>query len=100
MLESEKLQEWKHQPDDWCVLLDGSPCKSFNATKDRCVHYRSAQTRWMDGLVDGLVVNGWMMDGRTTDGRTDGRTTDGRTTDGRMDGRMDGWMDGWMDETL
>uniref|UniRef100_A0A8C1NH87 Protein 4.1 n=1 Tax=Cyprinus carpio TaxID=7962 RepID=A0A8C1NH87_CYPCA len=25
MLESEKLQEWKHQPDDWFVLLDGSP---------------------------------------------------------------------------
>uniref|UniRef100_A0A673JHE8 Protein 4.1 n=1 Tax=Sinocyclocheilus rhinocerous TaxID=307959 RepID=A0A673JHE8_9TELE len=25
MLESEKLQEWKHHADDWCVLLDGSP---------------------------------------------------------------------------
>ncbi|XP_016139000.1 protein 4.1b [Sinocyclocheilus grahami] len=25
MLESEKLQEWKHHVDDWCVLLDGSP---------------------------------------------------------------------------
>ncbi|XP_026140697.1 protein 4.1b isoform X1 [Carassius auratus] len=25
MLESEELQEWKHQPDDWCVLLDGTP---------------------------------------------------------------------------
>ncbi|XP_073703127.1 protein 4.1b [Garra rufa] len=25
MLESEKLQEWKHNADDWCVLLDGTP---------------------------------------------------------------------------
>ncbi|KAK2903006.1 hypothetical protein Q8A67_007719 [Cirrhinus molitorella] len=25
MLESEKLQEWKHHADDWCVLLDGTP---------------------------------------------------------------------------
>ncbi|XP_073780735.1 protein 4.1b isoform X2 [Danio rerio] len=25
MLESQKLQEYKHHADDWCVLLDGSP---------------------------------------------------------------------------
>ncbi|XP_056123637.1 protein 4.1b [Rhinichthys klamathensis goyatoka] len=25
MLESQKLQEWKHHADDWCVLLDSSP---------------------------------------------------------------------------
>ncbi|XP_067264543.1 protein 4.1b isoform X2 [Chanodichthys erythropterus] len=25
MLESQKLQEWKHHADDWCVLFDGSP---------------------------------------------------------------------------
>ncbi|RXN30419.1 erythrocyte membrane band [Labeo rohita] len=25
MLDSEKLEEWKHHADDWCVLFDGTP---------------------------------------------------------------------------
>ncbi|KAF4103169.1 hypothetical protein G5714_016052 [Onychostoma macrolepis] len=56
MLESEKLQEWKHQPDDWCVLLDGSPFLLLGIqqplqTEEQREYVEGSEERLTDELV-------------------------------------------------
>ncbi|XP_016365535.1 trichohyalin-like [Sinocyclocheilus rhinocerous] len=60
MLESEKLQEWKHQPDDWCVLLDSSPFLLLGVQQPLQTEERREDVEVVEGseerLTDELVI--------------------------------------------
>uniref|UniRef100_A0A8C1XDQ9 Protein 4.1 n=1 Tax=Cyprinus carpio TaxID=7962 RepID=A0A8C1XDQ9_CYPCA len=60
MLESEKLQEWKHQPDDWFVLLDGSPFLLFGVQQLLQTEEQREDVEVVEGseerLTDELVI--------------------------------------------